>query len=65
MKFNLPEDVTHRITVLTERAASLRSQAEGLPEVLGTTYRRRASELELEAFALELRAGGLVEPVAA
>ena len=35
---------------LRERAASLRSQAAQLAPLLATAYRRRASELELEAF---------------
>ena len=65
MNVTLPAEVTHRTTVLNERAASLRAQAEGLPEVLAQTYRRRASELELEAWATELRAGGLADTVAA
>jgi len=42
---------------LRERAQSLRSQADGLVEVLATTYRRRASELELEAFLTDVAAG--------
>jgi hypothetical protein len=65
MKITLPADVAHRISVLDERAASLRTQAADLPEVLATTYRRRAAELELEAWALELRSGGLAETIAA
>jgi hypothetical protein len=65
MKITLPPEIAHRTTVLHDRAASLRAQADGLPEVLAQTYRRRASELELEAWALELRSGGLVDAVAA
>ena len=65
MNLTLPDEIATRVAALSDRAASLRHQADGLPEVLATTYRRRASELELEAFALELRAGGLVEPAAA
>ena len=42
---------------LRERAQSLRTQAEELVEVLATTYRRRASELELEAFLTDVAAG--------
>jgi len=42
---------------LSQRAASLRSQAEPLPSVLADTYRRRASELELEAFIAEVQSG--------
>ena len=43
--------------LLRHRAESLRQQAATLDEVLGTTYRRRASELEMEAWVLEIRAG--------
>lgn len=39
------------------RAESLRLQAATLDEVLATSYRRRASELEMEAWVLEVRAG--------
>jgi len=42
---------------LSQRATSLRSQAESLPSVLAATYRRRASELELEAFIAEVQSG--------
>ncbi len=49
--------------VLRERATSLRSQADLLPGVLASTYRRRASELELEAWVAELQSGVPVEQV--
>ena len=65
MKIHLPPEIEHRTTVLHDRATSLRMQAEGLPELLAQTYRRRAAELELEAWALELRSGGIAEPAAA
>ena len=65
MKITLPAEIEHRSSFLQDRATSLRGQADGLPDVLATTYRRRAAELELEAWALELRFGGLAEPVAA
>lgn len=42
---------------LSQRATSLRDQAESLPAVLAATYRRRASELELEAFIAEVQSG--------
>jgi hypothetical protein len=41
------------------RASSLRSQAHHLEPVLAMTYRRRASELELEAFLVGLQADDL------
>lgn len=43
-------DTTHDLDHLTARARSLRDQARSLPEPLAVAYRRRASELELEAF---------------
>ena len=43
--------------VLRERAHSLRHQADSLSSPLGTAYRRRASELEFEAWISELQAG--------
>ena len=64
MKIALPPEVTHHVNVLIERAHSLRAQADGLPELLAKTYRRRAAELELEAWATEVR-NGAGEPVAA
>jgi hypothetical protein len=52
----LPDHETEtRIRSLRQRAGSLRSQASCLPVVLDQTYRRRAQELELEAFLLEQR----------
>jgi hypothetical protein len=44
-------------THLRHRAESLRQQAGHLDEVLATSYRRRASELEMEAWVLEVQAG--------
>jgi hypothetical protein len=43
--------------LLRSRAQSLRAQADQLSELLATTYRRRASELELEAWVLEVESG--------
>jgi hypothetical protein len=40
---------------LRRRARSLRTQAGGLSPVLANAYRRRASELELEAFLVALQ----------
>ena len=42
---------------MRHRAESLRQQAADLDEVLAMSYRRRASELEMEAWVLEVRAG--------
>ena len=43
--------------VLRQRATSLRHQADALTSPLATAYRRRASELEFEAWVSELQAG--------
>ncbi len=42
---------------LRERARSLRVQAESLSAPLAAAYRRRASELEMEAWLDDLTAG--------
>jgi hypothetical protein len=42
---------------LRQRADSLRTQAPALTDLLGSAYRRRASELEFEAWVSELRSG--------
>jgi hypothetical protein len=42
---------------LRSRAESLRDQSLTVEEVLATTFRRRASELELEAWVTEIQAG--------
>ena len=42
---------------LPQRADSLRAQALTLSPVLATAYRRRASELEFEAWVSELQSG--------
>lgn len=51
-----------RAQELRERAEHLRDQAASVSaasanDLLATTYRRRASELELEAWASEVRSG--------
>ena len=42
---------------LRRRAAQLRKQAGRLDDVLAGSYRRRASELEMQAWVVELQAG--------
>ena len=49
--------LAHLARTTLDRAHSLRIQADALPDVLALTYRRRASELELEAFLIEAAAG--------
>ena len=56
--------VDRRTAGLTERAARLRAQADDLGPVEAMTFRRRAAELELEAWALMVRSGTDV-PIAA
>lgn len=46
-----------RAAVLRRRAAGLRDQADELDPVLAETYRRRAAEMELEAWVCEVRSG--------
>ena len=50
-------DLLHAAGVLRDRAESLRAQAWLLSAPLQTAYRRRASELELEAFLAEVQSG--------
>lgn len=52
----LDDETRHNVRMLRARAQSLTEQAAPLVEPLATTYRRRARELELEAFLLETRA---------
>ena len=47
------DDTRHSVAMLRSRAESLKAQASTLLEPLANTYRRRARELELEAFLLE------------
>ena len=51
------EALVAEAAVVRHRAESLRQQASKLDDVLGMSYRRRASELEMEAWLLEVRAG--------
>jgi hypothetical protein len=51
-----PDPAAAQARGLRKRATSLRTQAEHLEPVLATAYRRRASELELEAFLVALQA---------
>ena len=50
---HVDDDTKHSLAMLRSRAESLKAQATTLLEPLATTYRRRARELELEAFLLE------------
>jgi hypothetical protein len=46
-----------RATLLRERAQAFRDEAVAVDPVLATTFRRRAAELELEAWANDVRSG--------
>ena len=48
-------ETRRNVRMLRSRAGSLVAQAASLGEPLATAYRRRARELELEAFLLETR----------
>ena len=50
-----PDPFAVQASGLRRRASSLRAQARQLEPVLATTYKRRASELELEAFLVGLQ----------
>jgi hypothetical protein len=53
----IDRELVEQAHVLRERAHSLRHQALSLSRPLGTAYRRRASELEFEAWVSELQSG--------
>lgn len=53
----IDEDLLDVSQSLRERAEHLRSEAIDLDDVLAPTYRRRASELELEAWIAEVQSG--------
>ena len=48
-------ETRRNVRMLRSRAGSLVAQAASLGEPLATAYRRRARELELEAFLVETR----------
>ncbi len=53
----IDKELLDQAHTMRQRASSLRAQADAVGPVLGETYRRRASELELEAFVSELQSG--------
>ena len=57
-------DVIRHTSALSRRADSLRGQAGDLRSPVALAYRRRASELELEAWAIKAR-NCEAEPIAA
>ena len=42
---------------IRRRASTLRQEADQLDEFVATSFRRRAAELELEAWVLEIQSG--------
>lgn len=64
MPADCPPDITSHTEVLARRAGSLRTQARGLRPLVAQAYRRRAAELELQAWATKARTCG-AEPLAA
>jgi hypothetical protein len=56
----LDDETRHNVLMLRSRAGSLVAQASSVGEPLGTAYRRRARELELEAFLVETRGAARV-----
>jgi hypothetical protein len=51
------QDLLRHARATRDRATSMRRQAEGLPAVLADSYKRRAAELELEAWIAEVQSG--------
>ncbi|MEL7209780.1 MAG: hypothetical protein AAGK32_16355, partial [Actinomycetota bacterium] len=50
-------EIDEQTAPLSARAASLRARAETVDQITALAFRRRASELELEAWAMKIRAG--------
>jgi hypothetical protein len=53
----IDRELVEQAHVLRQRAHSMRHQALSLSRPLATAYRRRASELEFEAWVSELQSG--------
>jgi hypothetical protein len=53
------------VHVLKQRARALRRRADGVHVLVGQAYRRRAAELELQAWLTQVRAGQVTDPMAA
>jgi len=62
MKMVIDTEVRHNVALLRSKAESLKAQADALDlPALATAYRRRASELELQAHLLEAASIDVVE----
>jgi hypothetical protein len=57
------DDLVTQATTFRSRAEALRREADGLNEVAATAFRRRAAELELEAWILEVQSGRPVDEI--
>lgn len=53
------------VQALKQRAVALRRRADDVHVLVGQAYRRRAAELELQAWLTQVRAGQITDPVAA
>ncbi|MBI2705958.1 MAG: hypothetical protein HYX32_11820 [Actinobacteria bacterium] len=57
-------ELLSRAAAHRRRAANLRTEASQLDPFVGTSFRRRASELELEAWVMEIQSGLPYERIA-
>jgi hypothetical protein len=57
-------DMIERAEALRDRAEHLRQQSDEMSDVLASTFRRRAAELELEAWLNEVRSGRPIDEIA-
>lgn len=58
------DDEVESVEVLKQRAEALRRTADTMHDLVARAYRRRAAELELQAWLTQVKAG-LVGPMAA
>ncbi|MEA3217571.1 MAG: hypothetical protein QOJ19_3727 [Acidimicrobiia bacterium] len=59
------DDEVESVDVLKQRAEALRRTASSMHELVARAYRRRAAELELQAWLTQVKAGDVVGPLAA
>jgi hypothetical protein len=59
------DNLDEGVQVLKQRAQALRRRADGVHALVGQAYRRRAAELELQAWLTQVRAGQVTDPLAA
>lgn len=56
-------ETTHPAGAMSDRARRLRRQARGMHPMIGSAYRRRASELELAEWVARISRPGPTNPV--